>query len=93
MATTRSGEANRVARRGAEDVENIVRHLLRQPGLHYVQELSKTLERDPDYLQFHAGSVAIRINEILSRTRSGVPEVSESTVGKVVREAVARLRK
>lgn len=92
MTKQRSGEANR--ERGGESVdwEETVRFLLRPPGLQYMRELSDILDRDPDYLLFHAGSVAIRINELLSRSRSKLPGISEDTVGIIVRAAIQKLR-
>ncbi|MEP0823688.1 MAG: hypothetical protein HRF44_12650 [Ignavibacterium sp.] len=92
MIEKRPGEANRERVGESEDWEETVRFLLRPPGLQYIRELKDTLERDPDYLQFHAGSVAVRINELLARSRSGMSGVSENNVEGIVREAIRKSR-
>lgn len=76
----------------SEDLESIIRQLLRPPGLQYIREMSKTLDRDPEYLQFHSASVTIQIEEILSKDNRRYPPITEAMVPKIVREAVVRLR-
>ncbi len=71
--------------------EQIVRQLLRPPGVQYLREVRRILEEDPDYLQFHSASVSAKLNEILARSAAH-EQVSEHNVAKIVREAVIRLR-
>lgn len=74
-----------------EAVENIIRQLLKQPGVQYLREVSKVLDKDPDYLQFHSASVSMKVNEILSRMGSQAV-VSDRNVAPILREAIIRLR-
>jgi len=73
-------------------VEQTIRQLLKPPGLQYLREMSRVLDRDPDYLQFHSASVSVKVNELLSKSSPGGGSVSEHEVAKVIREAVIRLR-
>ena len=75
-----------------ESVEETIRGLLKPPGLQYLREISKILDQDPDYLQFHSASISVKVNELLSRSTAGDARVSERDVAKIVREAVIRLR-
>ena len=71
--------------------ESIIRQLLQPSGVRYLKEVSRILEEDPDYLQFHSASVSMKVNELLARA-SHPGQVSEHNVAKIVREAVIRLR-
>jgi hypothetical protein len=53
--------------------------------------VSRILDKDPDYLQFHSASVSMKVNELLSGSAT-FGHVSEHNVAKIVREAVIRLR-
>jgi len=77
-----------------KEVERVVLQLLKPPGLQYIREMSKILDQDPDYLQFHSASVTIRVREILSKNNQRIaePAVTEINVPRIVREAVVRLR-
>lgn len=71
--------------------ESIIRQLLQPSGVRYLKEVSRILEKDPDYLQFHAASVSMKVNQLLAGSASA-GHVSEHNVAKIVREAVVRLR-
>ncbi|MEX2116447.1 MAG: hypothetical protein WEB37_06145 [Bacteroidota bacterium] len=91
MNETLSGEVRQWAMVSDEAVENIIRQLLKQPGVQYLREVSKVLDKDPDYLQFHSASVSMKVNEILSRMGSQAV-VSDRNVAPILREAIIRLR-
>ena len=58
-----------------------------------MREMSRVLDRDPDYLQFHSASISVKVNELLSKSGpGGGGSVSEHEVARIIREAVIRLR-
>jgi hypothetical protein len=71
--------------------EKIISQLLHPPGVQYLMEVSRILDKDPDFLQFHSASVSMKVNELLSGS-TALGRVSEHNVAKIVREAVIRLR-
>jgi hypothetical protein len=85
------GRYNESVMKKDEIGERIVRQLLQPQGVRYLLEVSRILDKDPDYLQFHSASVSMKVNELLSGSARS-EQVSEHNVAKIVREAVVRLR-
>ena len=76
-----------------EPDEKAVGALLKSPAVSYIRDLGKMMEQDPNYLAFHDRSVALRIQNLLSR--QGIfwdDEVFERQFLKLVNQAVVRLK-
>ena len=74
-------------------VDKVVVSLLKPPALGYVRELRRSLDKDPEYLMFHASSVGLNIRRYLAEV--GVhwdDDIFQREWQDVVRKAVIYLR-
>lgn len=70
-----------------------MKELFRQPTLDYIRSLRVTLEKDPGYLDFHSGSVSLKVRELVARSGTSIDRaMPDSEVIKMVRNAVLNLR-
>jgi hypothetical protein len=76
-----------------ESNEKAVSALLKTPALPYIRELRRTIDKDPGYLAFHEQSVALKVQNFLSK--EGIywdQEVFEKEFQDIVMEAIKRER-
>ena len=70
-----------------------MQELFRQPTLDYIRSLRETSERDPGYLDFHSGSISLRVKELVMQGGGTLDwSTPDSEVIKMVRNAILSLR-